>query len=178
MTPEATKFLEAAERFSATTADVADWSATSPCEGWTAADVVAHVVDTQREFFTQHGASLGERPSGSPQVIWTAHLAAVRPVVSDDALMATTYDGWFGPTTIGETVIRFYGLDLVAHGWDVATSQGTPTTFTDDDMDAMEKSFAGFGDAMYAPGVFSEDLPVPDDASRQTKLLAQMGRRG
>ncbi|MFC7492722.1 MULTISPECIES: maleylpyruvate isomerase family mycothiol-dependent enzyme [unclassified Nocardioides] len=177
MTPEATKFLETAERFSATTTDVADWSAQSPCDDWTAADVVGHVVDTQREFLTQHGADLGDRPSGSPEEVWSAHLAAVRPVVADDAYLATTYDGWFGPTTVGETVVRFYGLDLVVHGWDIASSQGAPTTFSDDDMDAMEKSFVGFGDAMYAPGVFSEDLPVPDDADRQTKLLARMGRR-
>ena len=92
--------------------------------------------------------------------------------------MAKVYDGWFGPTTIGETVIRFYGLDLVVHGWDVASSQGAPTGFTDADMDAMEVSFEGFGEAMYADGVFAEDLPVPDDAPRQTKLLARMGRRG
>lgn len=178
MTPEATTFLNAADQFSATTTDVDDWAATSPCEGWTAADVVDHVVDTQREFFTTHGAALGDRPSGTPADVWASHLAAVRPVVTDDDFMATTYDGWFGPTTIGETVRRFYGLDLVAHGWDVASSQGRPTTFSDADMDAMEESFAGFGDAMYAPGVFAEDLPVPDDASRQTRLLAQMGRRG
>ena len=178
MTPEATKFLEKAERFSAITADVSDWSATSPCEGWSAADVVDHVVDTQRSFFTTHGAELGDRPSGSPEEIWAAHLSAVRPVVGDDAFMAKVYDGWFGPTTIGETVIRFYGLDLVVHGWDVASSQGAPTDFTDADMDAMEVSFEGFGEAMYADGVFAEDLPVPDDAPRQTKLLARMGRRG
>jgi uncharacterized protein (TIGR03086 family) len=178
MTPEATQFIEAAERFSATTTEVSDWAAASPCEGWSAADVVAHVVDTQREFLSQHGAALGDRPTGSPAELWAEHLAAVRPVVSDDAFMATTYDGWFGPTTVGETVQRFYGLDLVVHGWDVARSQSAPTTFTEADMDAMETSFAGFGEAMYADGVFAEDLPVPDDAPRQTRLLARMGRRG
>ena len=178
MTPEATKFLEAAERFSTTTADAADWSATSPCEGWTAADVVDHVVDTQRTFLTTHGAEIGDRPSGTPEEIWAAHLAAVRPVVADDAYLATVYDGWFGPTTLGETLVRFYGLDLVVHGWDLASSQGTPTTFSEADMDAMETSFEGFGEAMYADGVFAEDLPVADDAPRQEKLLARMGRRG
>lgn len=177
MTPQATTFLSAADRFTATTAAVTDWTASSPCEDWSAADVVDHLVDTQREFLTQHGAALGDRPSGTPEEVWTSHLAAVRPVVEDDDFLARTYDGWFGPTTIAETVERFYGLDLVVHGWDLASSQGTPTTFTESDMDKMEASFAGFGEAMYAPGVFSEELPVPDDAPRQTRLLARMGRR-
>lgn len=177
MTPEATQFLDAADRFSAVLAATSDWSAATPCEGWSAADVVDHVVDSQRDFLGQHGAALGDRPGGSPTEVWAAHLAGVRPLVGDDAFMTTGYAGWFGPTTIAETVVRFYGFDMVVHGWDVATSQGRPTTFSEADMDAMERSFDGFGEAMYTTGVFRPGVEAPAGADRQTRLLARMGRR-
>jgi uncharacterized protein (TIGR03086 family) len=170
-------FLTVADRFTQTVEGVTDWSAQSPCEKWTGADVVDHVVDTEREFLAGHGIDLGERPAGSPAEVWAAHLAAARPVVGDDDLVAREYDGHFGRTTIGATLHHFYGFDLVVHGWDLASSQGRPTTFTEADMDAMDAAFEGFGEAAYADGVFHRPVDVPHDASRQTRLLARMGRR-
>ncbi len=171
-------YLDAADRFSATVDSTTDWSATSPCEGWTAADVVDHVVDTERQFLEGHGAELGDRPAGAPPEVWREHLAAVRPIASDEAFRAREYDGFFGRTTIGATLDAFYGFDLVVHGWDLGSANGRATTFTDADMDAMEQAFVGFGDHAYDDGVFRQPLEVADDAPRQERLLARMGRRG
>ena len=168
-------FLDAADRFSATVDATTDWSAPSPCEGWTAADVVDHVVDTERDYLSRMDVRLPERPTGSPAEVWAAHLAAVRPLVTDE-LRAREYDGFFGRTTMGATLDDFYGFDLVVHGWDLGSSQGAATTFTDADMDAMEQAFVGFGDHAYDDGVFKQPVDVPEDADRQTRLLARMGR--
>jgi uncharacterized protein (TIGR03086 family) len=170
-------YLDTADRFSATVDSTIDWSATSPCEGWSAADVVDHVVDTERQFLQGHGAELGERPAGDPATVWREHLAAVRPIASDEEFRAREYDGFFGPTTIGATLDDFYGFDLVVHGWDLGSANGRPTTFTDVDMDAMEQAFVGFGDHAYDEGVFRQPVEVADDAPRQDRLLARMGRR-
>lgn len=170
-------YLDAADRFTTAVAATADWSAASPCEGWTAADVVDHVVDTERQFLDTHGLGLGERPTGAPDAVWAQHLAAIRPIAADDAVRAREYDGFFGRTTIGATLDAFYGFDLVVHGWDLGSASGRPTTFTDADMDAMEHAFAGFGDHAYDEGVFHQPVDVPADADRQTRLLARMGRR-
>lgn len=170
-----TFFDDAASRFSETVAATSDWSATSPCEGWRAADVVDHVVDTQRDYLTRMDVPVPERPTGSPDEVWAAHLAAVRPLFTDE-LRAREYDGFFGRTTMGATLDDFYGFDLVVHGWDLASSQGTPTTFTDADMDAMEQAFVGFGEHAYDDGVFKQPVDAPEGADRQTQLLARMGR--
>lgn len=170
-------YLDAADRFSATVATTPDWSAPSPCEGWSAADVVDHVVDTERQFLETHGLDVGARPGGSPSEVWAAHLAAVQPLAGDDAVLAREYDGFFGPTTIGATLDAFYGFDLVVHGWDLGSASGRPTTFSESDMDAMEQAFVGFGDHAYDEGVFRQPVAVPADADRQTRLLARMGRR-
>lgn len=169
-------FLDAADRFSATVDATTDWSAPSPCEDWTAADVVDHVVDTQRQFLSGQGVDLGDRPTGSPEEVWAAHLAAVRRKVTEE-LAAREYDGFFGRTTIGATLHHFYGFDLVVHGWDLGSANGRPTTFTDADMDAMEAALEGFGDHAYDDGVFHRPVDVPADAPRQTRILARMGRR-
>ena len=172
-----TFFQDAADRFTATVTATTDWSAASPCEGWTAADVVDHVVDAERQFLDGHGVELGDRPAGSPDEVWAAHLAAVRAAATDD-LRAREYDGFLGRTTIGATLDAFYGFDLVVHGWDLGSANGRPTTFTDDEMDALDAAFEGFGGHEYDEGVFRQPVEVAADAPRQERLLARMGRRG
>jgi uncharacterized protein (TIGR03086 family) len=171
-----TFFDDAADRFTDTVRATDDWSAPSPCEGWTAADVVDHVVDTERQFLEGHAVDLGPRPSGDPAEVWAAHRSAVRDVVTGD-LRAREYDGYFGRTTIGATLDNFYGFDLVVHGWDLGSASGRPTVFTEADLDALDAAFVGFGEHAYDEGVFRQPVDVPDDADRQTALLARMGRR-
>ena len=169
-------FLQAADRFSATVDATSDWSATSPCEGWTAADVVDHVVDTERDYLSRMDVELGDRPTGSPEAVWAGHLAAVRAVVTPE-LRDREYDGFFGRTTIGATLDNFYGFDLVVHGWDLGAANDRPTTFSAADMDALDAAFEGFGDHAYDDGVFKRPVDVPEGADRQTRVLARMGRR-
>ncbi|QWF23351.1 maleylpyruvate isomerase family mycothiol-dependent enzyme [Nocardioides sp. LMS-CY] len=169
-------FLDAADRFTATVHATTDWSAPSPCEGWTAAEVVDHIVDTERDYLSRMDVALGDRPTGSPEAVWSEHLAAVRPLLTDE-LRAREYDGFFGRTTMGATLDAFYGFDLVVHGWDLGFSNGRPTTFTEADMDALEAAFVGFGDHAYDEGVFKRPVDTPEGADRQTLLLARMGRR-
>ena len=113
-----TTYAAQADRFTTTVSAVPDWDAPSPCEGWTVADVVEHVVTTQRDFLGQH-ADLGSLPSTTdPVARWRAHDAKVREVLP--ALVDVAYDGHFGPTTVGQTMATFYGFDLLVHRWDVA----------------------------------------------------------
>ena len=81
--PQISRFLDHAGRFSAVVDAVPDWSAPSPCPGWSAADVVAHVVDTERDFLSQRGLDVGERPDGDPSAVWRQHLEQVAVLVQD-----------------------------------------------------------------------------------------------
>lgn len=153
------------------------WSNPSPCDGWTVRDVVAHVVDSQRDFFAGHDVDLGTTPPfDDPAAAWQAHRDAVASRLADPAIADRAFDGHFGPTTIGETLIRFYGFDMIAHRWDVATAAGLDHRFTDDQLTEMETAADGFGEALYSEGV-CERLEVPAGADRQTALLARLGRR-
>lgn len=165
-----------ADRFTAIVNSVSDWATPSPCTEWTASGVLDHVVDTQRLFFAQHGAPLGERESGGPTATWATHRIEIEPLVQDVTWMGTQYAGWFGPTTVGETLSTFYGFDLLVHGWDIATTSGERYEWTETEMDQVESAISAFGPALYTEGICGTALDVPDDAGRQRKLLAALGR--
>ncbi len=171
------QFEDAAHRFTAVVQETTDWSAPSPCEGWTAAHLVDHVVDTERGFLAGHGLDLGERPSGDPSDVWATHLAALVPALDDDRFWEREVESHLGTTTPGWLLEQFYAFDLVVHGWDLGASQGRPPRFRESDMDAIERSFETFGEAMYADGVFRPAVEPPPGADRQAVLLARMGRR-
>jgi uncharacterized protein (TIGR03086 family) len=167
-------YREKAEAFGALLdRDDTDPVASTPCEGWTVSDVVDHVVDSQRDFLARH-TDLGPRPDGDLAARWAAHVAAVEALPED--LWPREFDGYFGRTTVGATLVRFYGFDMVVHRWDVARALGRDERFTDAELDLLETSIAGFGDAMYTEGVCKPAVSLPDGASRQDRVLALTGR--
>jgi uncharacterized protein (TIGR03086 family) len=166
-----------ARRFTEIVETGGDWSGDSPCEGWTAADVLDHVVDTQRSFFDQRGVDLGDQPAGDPAVRWTAHLAAVRDVLADEELVTAEYDGYFGRTSVADTLANFYGFDMLVHRWDLARGLGQDVRFDEGELDRMDAWLDGLGDSLYSEGVCKPAIDVPADAPRQAQLLARMGRR-
>jgi len=167
-----------ADRFGAVidAAGDADWAAPSPCDEWTATGVVDHVIDSQRDFLEKRGVDVGPRPSGSVQEIWEAHQDMVRRATKDEEFVSAEYDGYFGRTSVADTLANFYGFDMLAHRWDLATALGQDATFSEAELDRIETAIDGFGDNLYLDGVCKPAVDVPEDASRQAKLLGRMGR--
>ncbi|MGY1724223.1 TIGR03086 family metal-binding protein [Blastococcus sp. SYSU DS0533] len=180
MTRTATSY-QAAERPLTALLDAvpaAGWSNPSPCEGWTAADVVDHVVTTQREFLTTHGVDLGPAPdvAADPAAAWRAHARRVAEVLGDDAVATREFEGFFGPTTVGAALEQFYVWDMVVHRWDVARAVGADAALTDEELDRVEAGADGFGPALHMDGICRPAVEVPGDADRATRVLARLGR--
>jgi uncharacterized protein (TIGR03086 family) len=154
------------------------WGAASPCEGWSALDVLSHMRDTQRSFLVDRGLDLGPEVdlTSDPIAGWRQHSATVQSLLDDPEVVGTEYDGYFGRTTIGETVERFYLFDMYVHRWDLATAAGLRTRFSDSEMDEIEAAADALGDNIYRPGVCADAVAVPGDADRQAALLARLGR--
>lgn len=160
------------------TLTVEQWEAESPCQGWTARDVLAHLIDAQRDYLTGHGFALPPRPDlHDPSAAWSAHTAAVAGLLTDPEALARPFDGYFGPTTVGDALLQFYGFDLIAHRWDLAAVTETPYRFTEAELDSLEQSIAGWGAALYTEGICTRVEPGAD-ADRQTRVLAALGRTG
>ena len=140
--------------------------------------MLAHVVDTERHFLTEQGFALPARSTGDPGEVWAAHLGDLRSVLSDPAAGAKAYDGWFGPTTVDDSLARFYGFDLLVHRWDLARAWGRDELLTDDELDQLDAAIESFGPALYSEGVCAPALEAPPGAGRQATLLARLGRQG
>ena len=157
----------------------AGWDAATPCEDWAARDVVGHLVDTQREFLTGRGVDLGPAPdvAADPAGALRAHAGRVLAAVSDPAVAEESYDGFSGPTTVGETLAQFYVWDMVVHRWDLARAAGLDATLTGAELDRLEAGADSFGEALYMDGICRPAVEVPADAARETRVLALLGRR-
>lgn len=180
MSIESEVFRNADRKLVAVLSGVTDWSIPSPCDGWTALDVLDHLIDTQRDFLQDHSLDAGNRPTtaGNPVSAWQAHSAIVQGILDDPDAAGKAFDGFFGPTTVGETLGRFYGFDMIVHRWDIAQSAGLAADLSDAELDAVEVSLNGFGEHLYMEGICKPALDVPAGADRETRLLARMGRGG
>jgi len=154
------------------------WTRRSPCADWTARDVVNHLITTQREFLASRGIDLGDTPdvAADPAAAWRHHAKRVREVIADDAVAGTEFDGHFGRTTIGATLEQFYVWDMVVHRWDVARAVGADAALTDDELVQIDTGADSFGEALYMEGVCRPGNEVPEDADRETRVLARLGR--
>ena len=153
------------------------WGNASPCTEWTARQVVEHMINTQRELLMKHGHSLGPTPDiTDPAAGFADHAERVLTLVSRDVVVDSTYDGFFGPTTVGTTLVQFYVWDMLVHRWDVARATGGDELIADDELDRIEAGADSFGDALHMDGICEAAVPVPIDADRKTVLLARLGR--
>ena len=154
------------------------WSAPSPCEGWTARDVIGHMVQTQRELLAGHGVDVGDTPDleADPAGAWRQHTHWVLDVLADEALVGRAYDGHFGPTTIGRTIEQFYVWDMYVHRWDLARAAGVHAELTHSELDLIEQGADSFGEALHMEGICRPSIDVHPDADRATRVLARLGR--
>jgi uncharacterized protein (TIGR03086 family) len=182
MTTIADRYDRLAADFAATVDAVPPdrWAAPSPCEDWTARDVVAHVVQNHAMFEGMVGRDLGEIPPVEEDP--AGAFAVARRIVSGhlhdpDTAGATYHSPMLGTTTFAEMIDRFISFDLVVHRWDLGRAAGIEVTMPADEVNRLRDSVAGMGDALRGPGAFGPELAPPEGADEQTRLLAFLGRR-
>lgn len=182
MTDLADRYRRLASRFTAVVDDVPPdrWDSPSPCVGWTARDVVAHVADTELELVDRLGLRTadGELPAETVDR-WRAVRLIIQSLLDDPPSAGHVYDGHFGPTTFGETIDRFYCFDLVVHAWDLARATGLAHHEAIDatDIARIRADAEAMGEALRTPGICGPALPVDAAATMQAALLAFLGRQ-
>lgn len=156
----------------------AAWSAPSGCEGWTAADVVDHLITTQRDFLAERGLDAGPPVDGrdDPVAAWRGHADATTTLLADPAVASLAFDGFFGPTTVGETIDRFYVWDMLVHRWDIAQAAGLDAGFSPAELERIDAGADSFGEALYMEGICRPAVEIPEGADRATQVLGRLGR--
>ncbi|MGB5952375.1 MAG: maleylpyruvate isomerase family mycothiol-dependent enzyme, partial [Ornithinimicrobium sp.] len=166
-TPTAQNYRAKAAAITTLIADVTDeqWAAASPCEGWSAADVLDHMITTQHDFLTGQGlAAPAEEVSPDRSKRWSRHTAYVAELLDDPRVSEHPYDGYFGPTTTGETIAHFYGWDMLAHRYDLGVALGRDPMLSASELAEIEAALPMFGEALRAPGICGPVVEVEPDA--------------
>lgn len=153
------------------------WSKPSPCEGWTAKDVVSHVVGNQVNLVRGvTGDDLAIDVDADPKGAWLASYAAVKSALSTPGALQTPMQGPVGEIPASELVGRFLSNDVLVHTWDFARSVGGDENI---DADAVTHAYSALQpmDAMLRqPGVFGPKVEPAADADEQEQFLNFLGR--
>ena len=155
------------------------WSAPSPCEGWTARDLVQHLVETPAIFFGMVGEPA---PTGGPSVeddplgAFEHVRDVVQAALEDPAIADKEYDGALGKNTFAGGIGQFLCTDLIVHAWDLARATGGDERLDADEVRAIHETLLPMDDVMRAPGAFGPKIEPPPGADDQTKLLCFLGR--
>jgi uncharacterized protein (TIGR03086 family) len=155
------------------------WSSASPCEGWTALDVVDHVANVQGLFLPFVGREAAVIPpvADDPELALRTAFASIVDVLDDPELSTQTFNGGFGETTFESAIDRFACFDLVVHRWDLARATGGDETVDPADAERVIEGAKAFGPALRSPGVCGAEVEVAPDADTTTRMLGLLGRR-
>jgi len=119
-----------------------------PVRGWTAADVVGHLLEWVPGFF------------GDPDV---AGRTFTHPVA--------------GTHTVEQAITTFVLGDVLVHTWDLARAAGLDESLDADEVHALLVGLEPVDDVLRASGHDGPKVEVPADADEQARLLAFTGRR-
>jgi uncharacterized protein (TIGR03086 family) len=181
MSDAAERYRRLATAMTGTIEGVSDdrWAAATPCEGWTARDLVAHLVDSSHMFL----GFIGQEPPSGPAVdadppgAFARARDAIQAALDDPATAGQEYDGMFGPTTFESSVDGFLSADLVIHRWDLARATGQDETLPAEEVERIHQQLLPMDDRMRGPGAFGPKVEPPPGADAQTQLLCFLGRR-
>jgi uncharacterized protein (TIGR03086 family) len=177
----AERFRRVAGRFSDRVAEVPDamWSNPAPCAGWTARDVVRHLVEWVPSVIGRSGLEIGAGPSvdADPAGAWH-HLAdALQAALDDPAVAATEFDaGPPGRMTVERAIDMLVTGDVLVHTWDLARATGLDERLDDGLVSAMLEGMQSIDELLRTSGHYGPKVAVPDDADERTKLIAFTGR--
>lgn len=156
------------------------WSNPSPCEGWTARDVVGHLTEWIPAFFGSHGVEFPAVPSvkDDPVGAWETVQVTIAGALADPIVANRQVETPFSTQSLAETVDMIVTGDVFTHTWDLARATGQSETL---DPDQLQRMIAGIGampeEVLRADGMFGPRIDVPAEADDQTRFLGYVGRR-
>ena len=162
------------------------WGLATPNEGWDVRFLVNHLVagnwwaeelvkgaTIEQVGDRLEGDVLGDDPLKAYDASADAAGEGFAVGGALDAACAVSYGPVPGAVYAGH---RF--VDVLIHGWDLAVATGQDAAL---DTELVEACFAVIEPQLgmlRGSGMFGESRDAPADASRQTQLLAVLGRRG
>ena len=168
------KFASIADEWVKQVQQVTDWDAQSPCDDWTAAQVLDHAIG----WFPQ---IVGPAAKETEPI---ARAEEFRKILLDtlgdkEKLASTVHSpvATFDGRTVEDIILNNLTFDSVAHIWDITRSQGlADPTFEEGLLKEGVEKFATGGEDRAKSGKFDAPVEVSDDAPLLDQLVAALGR--
>jgi uncharacterized protein (TIGR03086 family) len=155
-----------------------DWESPAPVDGWTARDVVRHLIEWFPSFLSAGGIELAPGPSvdDDPVGAWREHAAAVQALLdAPDADRPFTHPR-AGSHPLDQAIDTFYASDVFMHTWDLARATGQDDRLDPDLCAQLLAGMIPIEDLMRGSGQYGPAVPVPEDAPVQDRMLGFIGR--
>lgn len=175
------RFRRVAGRFGDRVAEVPTdaWSDPAPCEGWTARDIVRHLVEWVPAVLGNGGIVFPPGPSvdDDPVGAWENFVEPLRAALDDPAVAAHTFDvGPPGRMSVEQAIDMLVVGDLLVHTWDLARAAGLDERLDEGLVAGMLEGLQPIDEMLRSSGHYGPKVAVADDADTQMKLLAFTGR--
>jgi len=160
---------------------ITDWDAPTPDSEWSVRDLVRHVVREQQWIppllrgLSLREAQLELAPLGADLAAeWHTYSARATHAwhsTPADVPVQLSYD-----TVTAEDYLREQVSDVTIHSWDLARATAADENLDETLVAAVWTVFEPQKETLQASGLFASPVPLPDDASLQSRLLALTGR--
>ncbi|WP_353951564.1 TIGR03086 family metal-binding protein [Knoellia sp. S7-12] len=159
---------------------VSNWGVTAPVNGWTARDVVRHLVEWFPGFL-EVGAGVALPPGPSvdddPVGAWTSQADAIQALLDDPATQTTMLENpHIGSVPLPQAIDQFYTGDVFMHTWDLARASGQPDRLDAEFAGVMLSGMQDFDEVLRTSGQYGPRVEVPDSADITDKLMGFIGR--
>jgi len=160
------------------------WANPSPCDGWSAAAVVGHVIHGSRIILAIATGEPPVPPAGDPTAVagedparaWHARRAEIEQILDGldlDALVDTAQGVMRIDDGLGRAVI-----EPLVHAWDLATATGRDLRLPDQLVTPLLAGIEPVEGLLRTSGMFADRVHLPSHAPDQQRLLAPLGRNG
>jgi uncharacterized protein (TIGR03086 family) len=179
------RYREALDIFGGVVDGVEDtaWAGPSPCDGWSAAAVVGHVIHGSRIILAMATGEPPVPPAGDPAAVagedparaWHTRRAEIEQILDSldlDARVETAQGVLRVDDGLGQAVI-----EPLVHAWDLAAATGRDLRLPDHLVTPLLAGLERIDGLLRTGGMFADRLQVPSDAPEQQRLLALLGRR-
>jgi len=156
------------------------WDAASPCEGWSARDVLGHASAVLNAFGATARTGVVSRPEpiadlGNPVAVWAECREQLLEALDRPGLINRQDKFWFGEMSFD----NFMGIvqwDPLGHSWDIATAAGIDAWIDPAVAEASLEILAPMQASLIESGRIAQPIEVPADADAASRFLGAIGR--
>jgi len=143
------------------------WSAPSPCTDWDARGVLEHVIGFHDVLLLRPLDAKPQRGKDDIEARWTVTRDAIESALSAPGALEDMERA---------RLLPILTTDVLVHSWDLARAVGADDRLDPELCQAAWDAVSPNEERIRGSGMFSDAVPVPEDAPVQDRLLGFLGR--